>query len=188
MNTKMIVAVIIIGIVLVGGFLYINDMNTSKKAQMTAEQAMVKDGEAMEDKAMTSDEQAMAWKESMAKDETAMMKKDDKMMSKGGYVPYTASSFSQANGNRRVLYFYANWCPSCRPADQDLSANVGRFPEDVTVIRVNYNDTETDQDEKDLAKKYGITYQHTFVQIDDAGNQITKWNGGQTDELLANIK
>jgi thioredoxin-related protein len=47
---------------------------------------------------------------------------------------------------------------------------------------------ETDQEEKDLAKKYGITYQHTFVQIDSKGNEITKWNGGKTDELLAKIK
>ena len=40
----------------------------------------------------------------------------------------------------------------------------------------------------DLAKKYGITYQHTFVQIDSQGKEVTKWNGGQTDELAANIK
>ena len=37
-------------------------------------------------------------------------------------------------------------------------------------------------------EKYGITYQHTFVQIDAEGKEITKWNGGKIDELLTNIK
>ena len=67
-------------------------------------------------------------------------------------------------------------------------ANPNKIPKDVIVIRTNYNDPNTDQEEKDLAKKYGITYQHTFVQIDSTGKEIAKWNGGQTDELTANIK
>jgi thioredoxin-related protein len=53
---------------------------------------------------------------------------------------------------------------------------------------VNYNDTATDQAEKELAKKYGVTYQHTFVQIDAEGNEVTKWNGGKIEELLHNIR
>ena len=44
------------------------------------------------------------------------------------------------------------------------------------------------KEEKDLAKKYAITYQHTFVQIDGLGKEVTKWNGGKTDDLLTNIK
>lgn len=140
----------------------------------------------------------------MQKDETsmdsndAMMRKDDdemendKMMddkmTASRYVQYSKSTLDSASSNRRVLFFYASWCPTCRPADANFSQNTDRLPEDLTVIRVNYNDPETDQEERDLAKKYGITYQHTFVQIDSAGNEIAKWNGGQTDELLANIK
>ena len=58
----------------------------------------------------------------------------------------------------------------------------------MTVIRVNYNDPETDQEEKDLAKKYNVVYQHTFVQIDEEGNLVTRWNGGQIEELLAKTK
>ncbi len=104
------------------------------------------------------------------------------------YIEYSRQAFDQAKGSRRVLYFYASWCPTCRIADPDLSTNSNKFPEDVIVLRVNYNDPDTDQEEKDLAKKYAITYQHTFVQIDGSGNEVTKWNGGKTEELLANIK
>lgn len=119
-----------------------------------------------------------------------VIEKEDAMMDKSSDSRY--SEYSKANldnpTSRRVLYFYANWCPTCRPADANFKANSNKIPEDLTVIRVNFNDSDTDQEEKDLAKKYGITYQHTFVQIDSNGNEITKWNGGQIDELLANIK
>lgn len=116
------------------------------------------------------------------------MKTDDRMTAASRYVEYSKEVFEKAATNRRVLFFYANWCPICKPADADFKANSSKIPADVTVIRVNYNDSDTDQEEKDLAKKYAITYQHTFVQIDSQGKEVTKWNGGKTDELLANIK
>ncbi|MEK7581287.1 MAG: thioredoxin family protein [Patescibacteria group bacterium] len=104
------------------------------------------------------------------------------------YAQYSKSALDSAANTRRVLFFYASWCPTCKPADANFTQNVSKIPEDVTLVRVNYNDPETDQEEKDLAKKYGITYQHTFVQIDSAGKEVAKWNGGQIEELLSNIK
>src|SRR3989338_2346256 len=123
----------------------------------------------------------------------SMMKKDDRPMENdtiacSRYIQYSKSTIDSASSNRRVLFFYASWCPTCKPADASFTQNASKIPDDVTLIRVNYNDPETDQEEKDLAKKYGITYQHTFVQIDSLGKEITKWNGGQINGLLANIK
>lgn len=109
-------------------------------------------------------------------------------MADGRYVPYTRAVFDKAASGRRVLYFYANWCPICRPADQNLRENESKIPQDVTVIRVNYNDPDTDQEEKDLAKKYGVVYQHTFVQIDGEGKEVARWSGGQVEEILENIE
>ena len=135
--------------------------------------------------------------ESLIKEDEAMLQKDTQETIKDDtvdnsdnsrYVEYSKATLDQAAGNRRVLFFYASWCPTCRPTDADLKENADKIPEDLTVIRVNYSDPETDQEEKDLAKKYGITYQHTFVQIDSTGNEVTKWNGGQTKELLSNSK
>jgi thioredoxin 1 len=104
------------------------------------------------------------------------------------YLPYTKEVLDSSKSTRRVLYFYASWCPTCIPADADFQKNISQLPSDVTVIRVNYNDPETDAEEKALATKYAVTYQHTFVQIDAEGNGLTKWNGGATKELLAKIK
>jgi thiol-disulfide isomerase/thioredoxin len=129
---------------------------------------------------MMKDNPAM---DKMDKDEHQMMMSDQ-----ARYVVYSKKALDNAAGKRRVLYFYASWCPICRPADLNFKDNVSKIPEDVVVVRVNYNDPDTDQEEKDLAQKYGITYQHTFVQIDAQGNKIAVWNGGQINELLKNIK
>jgi len=55
------------------------------------------------------------------------------------------------------------------------------------LIRVNYNDTETDGEEKALAAKYKVTYQHTFVEINSDGEIVQKWNGGGMSEFLSRI-
>lgn len=104
------------------------------------------------------------------------------------YRFFTPEIFNAANNSRRVLFFYANWCPICQPANKSFTENQVQIPEDVTVIRVNYDDNETESAEKELAQKYGVTYQHTFVQIDEEGKVVTTWNGGAIDELLNNIK
>ena len=114
--------------------------------------------------------------------------KDDENITDSRYAEYSKSAFEGTSAKRRVLFFYASWCPTCRPADASFRAGMNEIPEDTVVIRVNYNDPDTDSEEKELARKYGITYQHTFVQIDSAGNEVTKWNGGQLSELLSKSK
>lgn len=88
----------------------------------------------------------------------------------------------------KVVFFYASWCPTCIPVDQELRSNMGDIPSDVLVIRVNYNDPDTDNEERELAKKYGITYQHTFVQVDAQGQVVKKWNGGGLKDILGNLE
>ncbi len=104
------------------------------------------------------------------------------------YLEYSQQVLSDNSASRRILFFYATWCPSCKIANADFEQNANKIPQDTVVIRVNYNDQDVDQYEKELAKKHGITYQHTFVQIDENGESITKWNGGGMQELLDNIK
>ena len=124
-----------------------------------------------------------------ATQEDSMQKQESSLpTSSTSYVPYSKEALESTADKRRVLYFYATWCPECKVANEDFLQNSNKIPEDVVVIRVNYNDSDTDSQEKDLAKKYGITYQHTFVQIDGQGKTITKWNGGGIDELLVKIK
>ncbi|MBI2549955.1 redoxin domain-containing protein [Candidatus Woesearchaeota archaeon] len=64
------------------------------------------------------------------------------------------------------LDFYANWCPICKAESPEITAAFNELNEENVVgFRVNYNDDQTDADEKALAKKFGIAYQHTKVVI-----------------------
>lgn len=104
------------------------------------------------------------------------------------YQEFTAEAFKKVPDKRRILFFYASWCPTCIPADADIRAHSDAIPEDTIIFRVNYNDPQTDQDERLLARKYGVTYQHTFVQVENDESVITRWNGGKLDEVLLNTK
>ena len=119
-----------------------------------------------------------------------MVKEDSKItrggqkMTKGTYVEYSPAALAEAskNGGKAILFFYAPWCPFCKVADAAFTSRTGDIPAGVTVLKTSYDN------EKELKTKYGVTYQHTFVQIDAQGNQITKWNGGDIDSLKTNLK
>lgn len=102
------------------------------------------------------------------------------------YVDYSTQTLTKAtqNNGKAVIFFKASWCPSCVAADKDFQANFDKVLQNVTILKTDY-DTATD-----LKKKYNITSQDTFVQVDSQGKEITKWNsGGQgIKALLANIK
>lgn len=107
----------------------------------------------------------------------------------GAYVTgMAANGYKNAAGDTIVLFFYADWCPTCRPVDAEFKNRIKEIPAGIEIYRIHYNDQETDDTAKALAEKYGVTYQHTFVQIDKYGNEITKWNGGGLDNLLSKIK
>lgn len=108
-------------------------------------------------------------------DDTAMMEKT------GTYQEYSPTAFTAAADKKRVYFFHAKWCPTCKAANQEFSAATN-IPAGVVLFKTDY-DSETT-----LKSKYGITYQHTFVQVDSEGNEIAKWNGGGIKELAANLK
>jgi len=80
-----------------------------------------------------------------------------------------------------VLFFAADWCPSCQADLKDINANGDRLGE-VAIVVANY-DTALD-----LKARYGITAQDTFVQIDARGMQKAIWRGGAgVDGILSHV-
>ena len=143
-----------------------SEMMTKDEASMddTKNDVMTKkdDMEAKEDDTINED--------SMTKDAIA----DDAVMMKGSYEIYSPEKLARAETGKVVLFFKATWCPTCRALDSDITKNLTNIPDGVSILELNY-DTETE-----LRKKYGVTVQHTLVQVNAAGEQITKWSGGNT--------
>lgn len=102
---------------------------------------------------------------------------------KGSYQIYRPELLSLASSGKVVLFFHAAWCPTCRGLNKDIEANLDNIPAGVHILKVDY-DTYTD-----LKRQYGVTYQHTMVQVDANGNQLAKWSGSPTlSSLISNIK
>lgn len=91
------------------------------------------------------------------------------------YVEYSLEAFAQAKDQKRILFFYASWCPSCRASTKVLIA--ASLPSNVKIFEVDYDNSS------DLKKKYGVTRQDTFVQVDQDGNKITEWSGNAKNIL-----
>ena len=82
--------------------------------------------------------------------------------------------------NPTVLFFAADWCPSCQADLKDINANGSRLGK-VNVVVVDYDKSA------DLKARYGITVQDSFVQIDSMGAKLAAWNGGGVDGILKNL-
>ncbi|MEK7612201.1 MAG: thioredoxin family protein [Patescibacteria group bacterium] len=170
-STKSIlIVVIVLAVVGIGSYSWLTpDTATEDSAMMekTDSNVMEKEGDVM-----------------MENKDTEVMDKGDVMMAKkGSYEAYSPEKLALADKGKVVLFFRASWCPTCRTLDADIKSNLNAIPEGVTILDVNYDNSTA------LKQKYGVTYQHTLVQVDSLGNQITKWTGSPTlAALISNIK
>lgn len=161
-----VIAVIVIGLGAYG--ISSSNKDAMMMEQKDGEEKMMMEKQAMEQKQMEGDTM-------MQKNDGAMMQKDNAMMaSKGSYEVYGPEKLSMAQDGKVVLFFKASWCPTCRALDADIKANMTAIPGGVTILEVDYDASG------DLKKKYGVTMQHTLVQVDSSGNLISKWSGGNT--------
>lgn len=101
------------------------------------------------------------------------------------FLAYSDENLKQASAKgRSVIFFHASWCPLCTQAEADVKANWGKVPRDVTILKTDYDSSEK------LKTTYGVVAQDTWVQVDEKGNEIAKWNSGGRglSALLTNLK
>lgn len=193
MNTKWVVGIIIAVIALGGGYALSrqqvqNKMEAEKESDSMAgdpnNSMELKGNKVTKDAAALTAESGTMMDEQTTKTGEGSMQEPSIMQKPGAYKDYSQEALATAtrDGGKAVLFFWASWCPYCKVANEDFTNNAGQIPAGVTILKTNY-DTE-----KKLKTKYGITYQHTFVQVDASGTQITKWSGGGVKELKINIK
>jgi thiol-disulfide isomerase/thioredoxin len=97
----------------------------------------------------------------------------------GTYITLAEYAGNEAMYGDVVLFFHADWCPTCQGTEKDLTENAAAIPAGLTIVKVDY-DTETD-----LRQKYGVTTQHTFVHVDETGTELAKWSGSMTGADIA---
>lgn len=194
-STGIVIGVIALVVVVGGIYASMNSKNDAMMAKEKMEQQAMEEKKMAEDKAMM-EKKAMEEKDAMMKadatktdsmmkkDETSMMEKSDTMMKAGSYEAYAPEKVMLASATHDVvLFFRASWCPTCRAVDGDIKANLSKIPSDLAILDVNYDNSTS------LKQKYGVTYQHTFVQVDRDGNLIKKWSGSPTlSALVAEVK
>lgn len=125
--------------------------------------------------------------EAMSKEGEVMEKSGD-MMEKGytgkvlagtestKYLDFNKEDYEKALKEKKkiLLYFYANWCPICRREQPDTFAAFNEINDpDLIGFRVNYRDSNTEEFEEELAKEFGVSYQHTKVILKD-GQRVLK--------------
>ncbi len=191
MQTPTIAALVAL-VLIIGGGLYYNYGYPEGEVMMEKGEAMIEKGDAMMEKGDAMMEKGEAMMEEgkkmqfTAEDGTVYEGSADgaTWTSKGGtYESYAAEKLARAADGPVVLFFRASWCPTCRALDADIKKNSASIPEGVTILDVNYDDSSA------LKKQYGVTAQHTLVQVNADGSMITKWSGsGTLAEVLARIK
>ena len=142
--------------------------------------AVAKDPTASES-AMTDDAKADDAKadESMESDES-MEEDSQAMASEGAWIDRAAYEADPAKYHAAgdvVLFFNASWCPTCRTTVQSLDRD--GTPAGLTVVSVDYDNSS------DLRSTYGVTVQHTFVQVDGSGNELAKFTGSASGADIA---
>ena len=95
-------------------------------------------------------------------------------MAAGAYLTLAEYQDQMAarEGTAVVYFFHAPWCPDCRATEEAIDED--GIPVGLTVVKVDF-DTETD-----LRREYGVTQQHTFVQVGPDGEQLAKWTGSRS--------
>ncbi len=93
------------------------------------------------------------------------------------YYEFSNDEYNRAINENKIilLYFFADWCPICKAEQKDATLPAFNELEKDNIIgfRIHYNDDLVSEKDEELAKKFGITYQHTKVILKD-GKQILK--------------
>ncbi|PCI28570.1 hypothetical protein COB52_03495 [Candidatus Kaiserbacteria bacterium] len=137
----------------------------------------------------TVKEGVMMEKDHIMEGEEVMMKKEgDAMIMEGSFtgkviagsssplLEYNTKDYEMALKSDRlvVLYYYASWCPLCKIEFKSTRAAFDALEgEDVVGFRVHFNDGSTTKEMENLAREYGVAYQHTKVFIKD-GERVLK--------------
>ena len=99
---------------------------------------------------------------------------DDDALPLGNYSDYSLAKLQATQDGKAVLFFAASWCPTCKGLELNIKNNVSQIQDNLAILRVDYDTSSA------LKQKYGVTYQHTLIQVNSEGTEIKRWFGSPT--------
>lgn len=98
----------------------------------------------------------------------------------GSYEELNAGALEAALGNKNiVLFFHADWCPSCVGTDTEIKERITELPADAIIFKTDYDAEVT------LRQKFEITSQHSLVIIDKNNALQFKQTGFSFDDIVS---
>ncbi len=179
MSLPKILTVFVVAVLVIAGVVYIAADRPSQTSTEIDENKIVDDPDGGQDGDMGSpNNQAVPPQNSQTENPPLEVSFSGEVLA-GTVSPvinFNSDDYQKALSGKKliVLYFYANWCPICR---EEVPKMYAAFTElnipAVVAFRVNFNDSDTDNNEEDLAREFGIAYQHTKVILKN-GERILK--------------
>jgi thiol-disulfide isomerase/thioredoxin len=171
MNSKNSIMVLVAVVLLLGGFYFSRsgEIEETKMVVVDEQNTQTTGAKLMDEKSTNISTTGEVAKE---------MEEAGVVSTPGTYGAYDPAKLVKAAEGQVVLFFHANWCPECVRLNKDITENLAGIPSLLTILKVDYDNSS------ELKKKYGVTHQHTMVQVDANGNLLKKWSGSPTLSAL----
>lgn len=92
------------------------------------------------------------------------------------YTDFSPSTMAGLSGKKFAIFFYADWCPTCRKWDKDLNENLATLPTTTMILKADF-------DNEELRKSFEVLKQSTVLFFDAKGNQV----GNKLDPSLEEV-
>ena len=176
---NILIAAVVIVVVIGVGYLATNSTDRTVPPTQTATNNTEGSEIVAQDDIEASQSEADTTTEDSSLDELAVVSVG---ATSGTYTAYDAEKIATSDADHIVLFFHATWCPSCRALDAEINANTNSIPSGVEIYKLDY-DTETA-----LKRQYGITTQHSVIEIDSTGKaRSAVTHPGSLEALLSTI-
>lgn len=96
------------------------------------------------------------------------------------YVDYSDPVLLTAQQKGRPILFFAatTWCQTCSALEAEILERSAELPVPVTILKVDYDNDSA------MKQQFGVTTQHTLIVLNEQGEEVKRWIGGDFDTLI----